>query len=103
MRILYENISYINELGKILNNNFLFYMEKEKSCLESEARIEGLRLESETTWNEVFQTWLEREGAREDWQQVAREKGWQSWEEWRDVMGKKFQCTRAAMVSLYNT
>lgn len=47
--------------------------------------IEGLRFEGETTWNNVWQAWLDREGTREDWQQVAKEKGWQSWEEWRDA------------------
>lgn len=45
--------------------------------------IEGLLFEGETTWDKVWQLWLEREGTREDWQEVAREKGWQSWEEWR--------------------
>ena len=47
--------------------------------------IKGLRFESETTWDNVWQAWLEREGTREDWQQVSKEKGWQSWEEWRDA------------------
>lgn len=52
--------------------------------------IEGLRFEGETTWDNVWQAWLEREGTREDWQQVAREKGWQSWEEWRDAWVSNF-------------
>lgn len=47
--------------------------------------INGLRYEGETTWDDVFQSWQEREGTREDWQQVAKEKGWQSWTEWRDA------------------
>jgi hypothetical protein len=53
-------------------------------------KIEGLRFEGETTWDNVWQAWLEREGIREDWQQVAKEKGWQSWEEWRNAWVSNF-------------
>ena len=52
--------------------------------------IKGLRFESETTWDSVWQAWLEREGTRKDWQQVAKDKGWQSWEEWRDAWSGNF-------------
>lgn len=53
-------------------------------------KIKGLRFEGETTWNNVWQAWLEREGTRDDWKQIAREKGWQSWEEWRDAWVRNF-------------
>lgn len=53
--------------------------------------IEGLLFVSETTWNSVWQTWLESEGTQEDWQRVAKEKGWQTWEEWRSAWVMNFQ------------
>lgn len=56
--------------------------------------IEGLRFEGETTWDDVWQAWRKREGTREDWQQVAREKGWQSWEEWRNAWVSNFGAQR---------
>lgn len=43
----------------------------------------GMQYEEETNWDEVFALWREREGSREEWQQVAKEKGWDTWEEWR--------------------
>lgn len=52
--------------------------------------IKGLQYDSETTWNNVFQAWKDREGTREEWQQVAKEKGWESWEEWRDAWVRNF-------------
>ncbi|MFA5134584.1 MAG: hypothetical protein WC505_02235 [Patescibacteria group bacterium] len=45
--------------------------------------VEGLQYEAQMTWQDVFERWKSREGVRSDWQQVARDKGWDSWEEWR--------------------
>ncbi|MFC1721478.1 hypothetical protein ACFL0Z_01025 [Patescibacteria group bacterium] len=53
-------------------------------------QIKSLRLEGVTTWNDVFELWQEREGAREDWQRVAKAKGWQSWEDWRRDRAEQF-------------
>lgn len=56
--------------------------------------MEGLEFEGETSWKNVWQTWLEREGAREDWQQLAIKKGFESWEEWRDAWVKNFDAQK---------
>jgi hypothetical protein len=52
--------------------------------------IKGLRLEGETTWDNIFQSWFEREGTKKGWQQVAKEKGWPSWEAWRGAWVSNF-------------
>jgi len=49
------------------------------------ADLKGLSYQSEVSWEDVFALWQEHEGTREDWQQVAKEKGWPSWAEWRDA------------------
>lgn len=53
-------------------------------------QIQGLHFITETTWPSIFQSWREREGVREDWQQSAKNKGWQSWDEWRDAWVRNF-------------
>lgn len=53
-------------------------------------KIKGLRFEGEINWDNVWQLWFKREGARKEWQQVAKEKGWQSWKEWRDAWISNF-------------
>lgn len=45
----------------------------------------GLHFKEKTTWKEVWNLWQDREGKREEWQKLAKEKGWQSWEKWRDA------------------
>ncbi len=45
--------------------------------------MEGLQFTEETNWEDVFRAWQEREGTMKEWQQVAMNKGWNSWPEWR--------------------
>ena len=52
--------------------------------------IDKLRYENKTTWDNVFQAWLKREGTKKNWQQLAKEKGWQSWQEWREAWVNNF-------------
>lgn len=52
--------------------------------------LNHLHYEGETTWKNVFQSWFEREGTRGDWQQVAKEKGWPSWQAWREAWVEGF-------------
>lgn len=49
----------------------------------TDVKIDGVIFKEETDWKEVFRAWYEREGTRAEWQQVAKEKGWSSWDEWR--------------------
>ncbi|MFC1617798.1 hypothetical protein ACFL2B_00795 [Patescibacteria group bacterium] len=57
-------------------------------------KIPGLKFSGETTWPEIFQTWKNEEGVMPEWQQVARDKGWDSWEEWRGAGFKKVGATK---------
>jgi len=41
--------------------------------------------DEETSWGDIFAIWKEREGTMEGWKKVAKQKGWESWEEWRDA------------------
>jgi hypothetical protein len=50
----------------------------------------------QTSWTNVWESWRNREGTREDWQQVAKEKGWSSWEEWRDAWVANFSAQSRA-------
>ena len=46
--------------------------------------MDGLKFMKHSSWEEVFQKWKEDEGSIKAWQDFAvREKGWGSWEEWR--------------------
>lgn len=53
--------------------------------------IKGLRFAGETTWEEVWQRWAADESNDQGWQQVARDKGWDTWEEWRLAWVANFQ------------
>jgi hypothetical protein len=46
--------------------------------------LQQFRFLKEVSWTEVFAEWKATEGADPVWQEFAvREKGWNSWEEWR--------------------
>jgi hypothetical protein len=47
------------------------------------------------TWDEVFNIWKKNEGSRENWQEVAKKRGFNSWEEWRIEYAKVFRCQEA--------
>lgn len=50
---------------------------------------DDLRHVESTTWEEVFRHWHEQEGLRKEWQEVARQKGWDSWHAWRGSWAEK--------------
>lgn len=56
--------------------------------------IKGLEYDGETTWEEVFNSWKEREGDRPEWHRVAASKGWGdhpgAWEDWRRAWVSNF-------------
>ena len=39
----------------------------------------------ETSWDEVFKAWQEKESSRLEWQETAKMKGFETWEAWRSV------------------
>lgn len=45
--------------------------------------MKNLKLLQLTTWKKIFQTWKKQEGSNPDWQNVAIQNGWNSWDEWR--------------------
>ena len=52
-------------------------------------KITGLEYKEKTTWGNVFQVWTQHEGSRTEWHQVAKEKGFDSWSQWRSAAAKK--------------
>ena len=46
--------------------------------------IHGLNKIKDTSWSEIFQAWQESEGSLTSWQELAKAKGFDFWEEWRD-------------------
>jgi len=53
--------------------------------------IEGLYYECPVNWEEIFKRWQESEGVMVEWQKIAQQKGWQTWEEWRGSWVKNFE------------
>jgi len=45
--------------------------------------MQGLRRLQSLSWDEIFATWKQQEGTNPDWQRVAIQNGWGSWDEWR--------------------
>ena len=46
--------------------------------------MDNLKYIKDISWEEIFNTWYEREGSREEWQNFATEdKGWPDWKSWR--------------------
>lgn len=56
--------------------------------------IKGLQYKKKTHWDKVFQLWEKHEGSQVSWQLVAREKGWESWKEWRGMWIKKINAQK---------
>jgi hypothetical protein len=56
-----------------------------------------MHLVRETTWDEVFEGWRQREASHAGWVEVATKiKGWPSWEAWREHTAAQFSArTRA--------
>lgn len=53
--------------------------------------LDGFSFIEETNWNNVFSRWQAGEGSYEDWQEVAKGKGWKDWEEWRSRWVENFK------------
>ena len=54
-------------------------------------KINDLQNKREINWPDIFLNWQKREGSRPEWQKVAREKGWNTWTEWRSNWVKLFR------------
>lgn len=52
--------------------------------------LNGLEFIEETTWQNVWENWMQAEGSDPNWHQVAKEKGFHTWEEWRDSWVQNF-------------
>ena len=52
-----------------------------------------LRFLKNVSWGDVFRVWKSQEGSAPSWREVAREKGWSSWEAWRGNQAEKFGCS----------
>lgn len=56
--------------------------------------IAGLTKIGKTSWENVFNTWQKNEGVREEWHEVARKKGWNTWLEWRSASADKINAAK---------
>jgi hypothetical protein len=52
--------------------------------------LTNLKFIEETTWQDVWQKWQQDEGTDPNWHQVAKEKGFETWTEWRDSWVSNF-------------
>ena len=57
---------------------------------------EKIKLIRKCEWEEVFLNWYENEGKKPNWINLAKERGFASWAEWR-VKGyaRRFECAKA--------
>lgn len=51
----------------------------------------GLEFIKDLSWRDVFEIWRENEEGRENWKRVWKEKGFDSWEEWRMRYAESFK------------
>ncbi|MFH0852518.1 MAG: hypothetical protein V1845_02865 [bacterium] len=58
---------------------------------------EQIKLIRECEWEEVFLCWYKSEGEKANWNQLAKERGFASWAEWR-IKGyaRRFECAKAS-------
>jgi len=57
---------------------------------------EQIKLIRQYEWEEVFLSWYKNEGERESWNQLAKERGFASWAEWRlKGYARRFECEKA--------
>lgn len=56
----------------------------------------GLEPLRSLTWPEVFGFWRENEAGNADWQRLARERGFDDWEDWRSSYVPPFRLTERA-------
>lgn len=53
-------------------------------------RKNNLQNKRKANWPDIFLNWQKREGSRPEWQAVAKQKGWDTWTEWRSNWVKLF-------------
>ncbi len=54
-------------------------------------RMNDLEFEKDLAWADVFEIWRENEEDRENWKRLWKEKGFDSWEEWRMRYAEPFK------------
>ena len=59
-------------------------------------RDERFKIIRKLSWEEVFLFWYQNEGESESWNELARERGYASWAEWRlKGYAERFECASA--------
>jgi len=62
---------------------------------------DNAKLIRQCEWEEVFLSWYKNEGEKENWKQLAKERGHESWADWRlKGYARRFECEKAKW-SLY--
>lgn len=57
---------------------------------------EQIKLIRRCEWEEVFLCWYKNEGERENWNKLAKERGFASWTDWRlKGYARRFECEKA--------
>jgi len=58
---------------------------------------ERIKLIRQCEWEEVFLAWYENEGKTQHWAELAKERGFTNWADWR-IRGyaRRFECEKAA-------
>lgn len=55
-----------------------------------------IKLIRKCEWEEVFLLWYKNEGERENWNRLAKERGFASWADWRlKGYARRFECEKA--------
>ena len=58
--------------------------------------MSNIRKIKDCTWELVFSAWTENEATNPDWQELAKKRGYDSWEDWRlSAYAKPFQLLKA--------
>jgi hypothetical protein len=55
-----------------------------------------IKLIRKCEWEEVFLSWYKNEGERKNWKAIAKERGFESWADWRlNGYARRFECAKA--------
>jgi hypothetical protein len=69
-----------------------------KNVVESKNKNmdEQIKLMRKCEWEEVFLEWYKNEGEKPNWINIAKERGFESWADWRlKGYARRFKCTKA--------
>lgn len=59
--------------------------------------MENIKLIRKSEWEEVFLEWYKNEGNNQGWINLAKERGFASWADWRlNGYAKRFECAKAS-------